>query len=109
MSDATDGHRLSDLLAASAEAGIRPDIEAVVALLRQLLPAAALFARHNREAAIGTIAPERLFVAPPAQVVIAEAGFGSAIQHLVLSREDAAPLPHRGRARRGPRRQQPAR
>ncbi|MDH4065672.1 MAG: hypothetical protein OEW19_14845, partial [Acidobacteriota bacterium] len=53
VSDATAGHRLSDLLAASAAAGIRPDIEAVVALLRQVLPAAALFARHNRENAIG--------------------------------------------------------
>lgn len=89
VSDATSGHRLADLLQASAAAGIRPDIEAVVALLRQLLPAAALFARHNKENAIGTIAPERLFIVPPARVVIADASFGPAVDHLGLSRADA--------------------
>lgn len=89
VSDATSGHRLADLLQASAAAGIRPDIEAVVALLRQLLPAAALFARHNKENAIGTIAPERLFIVPPARVVIADAWFGPAVDHLELSRADA--------------------
>ena len=89
VSDATAGHRLSDLLAASAAAGIRPDIEAVVALLRQVLPAAALFARHNRENAIGTLAPERLFIVPPARAVIADAWFGPAIDQLQLSRLDA--------------------
>lgn len=89
VSDATSGHRLSDLLVASSVAGIRPDIEAVIALLRQLLPATALFARHNRENAIGTLAPERLFVVAPARVVIADAWFGTAVDHLGLSREDA--------------------
>jgi hypothetical protein len=89
VSDATPGRRLSDLLDASAAAGIRPDIDAVVALLRQLLPAVALYSRHNRDQALGVIAPERLFVAPPARVVIADAAFGPAIDHLTLSRSEA--------------------
>jgi hypothetical protein len=66
VSSATPGRRLSELLDASAAADRRPDIEAVVALLRQLLPAAALFSR-NRQQALGTLGPERLFVMPPAE------------------------------------------
>lgn len=88
VSAATPGRRLSDLLDAAAAAGARPDIEAVVALLRQLLPAAALFSR-NRQQALGTIAAERLFIVPPARVVIAEAAFGAAIDQLQVSRTDA--------------------
>jgi hypothetical protein len=88
VSSATPGRRLSELLDASAAADRRPDIEAVVALLRQLLPAAALFSR-NRQQALGTLGPERLFVVPPARVVIADAGFGSAIEHLQLTRAEA--------------------
>jgi len=89
VSSATPGRRLSDLLDASAAAGMRPDIEAVVALMRQLLPAAALFSRNNRQQALGTLGSERLFIVPPARVVIADAAFGSAIEHLQLSRADA--------------------
>jgi PEGA domain len=89
VSDATAGRRLSELLDASEAAAVRPDIDAVVALLRQLLPAVALYSRHNRDQALGTIAPERLFIAPPARVVIADAAFGPAIDHLTLSRSDA--------------------
>ena len=88
VSSATPGRRLSELLDASAAAGVRPDIEAVMALLRQLLPAAALFSR-NRQQALGTLGAERLFIVPPARVVIAEAAFGSAIGQLQLSRTDA--------------------
>ncbi len=88
VSSATPGRRLSDLLDASAAAGVRPDIEAVMALLRQLLPAAALFSR-NRQQALGTLGAERLFIVPPARVVIAEVAFGSAIDQLQLSRTDA--------------------
>jgi hypothetical protein len=89
VSDATPGRRLSDLLDASEAARVRPDIDAVVALLRQLLPAVALYSRHNREQALGVIAPERLFIAPPSRVVIADAAFGPAIDHLMLSRSEA--------------------
>lgn len=89
VSEATQGRRLSDLLEASAREGQRPAIEAVVALLRQLLPAVSLFSRHRREQAIGTLAPERLWLVAPARVVIADAALGAAVEHLALSREDA--------------------
>jgi len=89
VSGATPGRRLSDLLDASAAVGTRPDIEAVVALMRQLLPAAALFSRNKRQQALGTIGPERLFIVPPARVVIAETAFGSAIDQLQLTRTEA--------------------
>ncbi len=89
VSDATPGPRLSDLLELARKAEERPDIQAVVAVLRQLLPAVALFARHNRTQAIGTIAPERLFVTPPARVVVADVMLGPAVDQLSLSRPDA--------------------
>lgn len=89
VSSATPGRRLSELLDAAAAAGVRPDIEAVVALLRQLLPAAALFSRNSKKQALGTLGAERLFIVPPARVVIADAAFGAAIDHLQLSRSDA--------------------
>jgi hypothetical protein len=89
VSDATRGHRLSDLLDAAEAAGVRPEIDSVVALVRQLLPAVALFSRHNRDNAIGTIAPERLFIVPPARVVIADASFGPALDQLHLTRAQA--------------------
>ncbi|MCC7126802.1 MAG: PEGA domain-containing protein [Acidobacteria bacterium] len=87
VSDATPGHRLSDVL--DAAAGERPPIEAVVALLRQLLPAVSLFSRHNRAHALGTIAPERIFISSPARVVIADSAFGAALDLLQLSPVDA--------------------
>jgi hypothetical protein len=89
VSSATPGRRLSDLLDASAQSGVRPDIEAVVALMRQLLPAAALFSKNNRQQALGTLGAGRLFIVPPARVVIADAAFGSAIEHLQLTRSEA--------------------
>jgi len=89
VSDATRGHRLSDLLDAAEAAGARPEIDAVMALIRQLLPAVALFSRHNKDNAIGTIALERLFIVPPARVVIADAVFGPAFDQLGLTRVEA--------------------
>jgi hypothetical protein len=59
----------------------------VISLLRQLLPAVALFSRHNREAAIGTLAVERLIVTPQARLVIAEHAFGPALEKLNFGRD----------------------
>ncbi|MGE0865588.1 MAG: PEGA domain-containing protein [Vicinamibacterales bacterium] len=87
LSEATDGWRLSQMLAASASAGLSIDITVVIGLLRQLLPAVALFSRHNREAAIGALAPERLIVTPQGRLVIAEHAFGPALEKLNLGRE----------------------
>jgi hypothetical protein len=87
VSDHTPGWRLSELLTASTTVGLPIDITGVISLLRQLLPAVALFGRHNRDAAIGALAPERLIVTPQGRLVIAEHAFGPALDKLNLSRE----------------------
>ena len=87
VSDATAGWRLSHLLTASSSAGVPLDITVVIGLLRQLLPAVALFGRHNRDAAIGALSPERLIVTPQGRLVIAEHAFGPALEKLNLGRE----------------------
>ena len=87
VSDYTPGWRLSELLDESSAANIPVDITVVIALLRQLLPAVALYGRHNRDAAIGTLAVERLIVTPQARLVIAEHAFGPALEKLNLGRD----------------------
>ncbi len=87
VSDHTAGWRLSRMLAASTAAGLSLDITVVIGLLRQLLPAVALFGRHNRETAIGALSPERLIVTTPGRLVIAEHAFGPALEKLNLGRE----------------------
>ena len=87
ISDFTPGWRLSELLDESSAAGIPVDITVVISLLRQLLPAVALFSRHNREAAIGSLAVERLIVTPQARLVIAEHAFGPALEKLNFGRD----------------------
>ena len=87
ISDFTPGWRLSELLDESSAAGIPVDITVVISLLRQLMPAVALFSRHNREAAIGTLAVERLIVTPQARLVIAEHAFGPALEKLNFGRD----------------------
>ena len=66
MSEFTPGWRVSELLDESVAQGIPVDITIVISLMRQLLPAVALYGRHNREAAIGALAVERLIVTPQA-------------------------------------------
>ena len=75
------------MLAASSAAGLPPDITVVISLLRQLLPAVSLFGRHNRDAAIGALGPERLIVTPQGRLVIAEHAFGPALEKLNMGRE----------------------
>jgi hypothetical protein len=87
VSEYTEGWRLSEMLAASSSAGRPLDITIVIGLLRQLLPAVSLFGRHNREAAIGALGPERLIVTPQGRLVIAEHAFGPAIEKLNLGRD----------------------
>ena len=82
MSDSLPGWRLSELLRVAAEERLAIDTTVVIGLLRQLLPAVALFARNNRESAIGNLAPERLLVTPQARLVITEHAFGPAIEKL---------------------------
>ena len=87
ISDYTPGWRLSEMLSASTAAGVAIDITVAIALLRQLLPAVALYGRHNRDAAIGALAVERLIVTPQARLVIAEHAFGPALEKLNFGRD----------------------
>ena len=87
VSDSTSGWRLSDLLDAAPRADAPLEITVVIGLLRQLLPAAALYGRHNRDSAIASLAPERLIVTKQARLVIAEHAFGPALEKLNLGRE----------------------
>ncbi len=87
VSDSTPGWRLSDMLEESAAAKTPVDITIVIGLMRQLLPAVALFSRHNRDASIGTLSAHRLIVTPQARLVIAEYGLGAAVEKLNLSRD----------------------
>lgn len=87
VSEDTGGWRLSQMLAVASSTGLPLDITVVIGLLRQLLPAVALFGRHNREAAIGALAPERLIVTPHGRLVIAEHAFGPALEKLNFGRE----------------------
>ena len=87
VSDDTDGWRLPQMLAVASASGLPLDITVVIGLLRQLLPAVALFGRHNRDAAIGVLAPERLLVTPQGRLVIAEHAFGPALEKLNLGRD----------------------
>jgi len=87
VSDSTTGWRLADLLDAGPRANAPLDITVVIGLLRQLLPAAALYGRHNRDSAIGALAPERLIVTPQARLVIAEHAFGPSLEKLNLGRD----------------------
>jgi hypothetical protein len=87
VSDYTRGWRVSDLLDGAVRADAPLDITVVIGLLRQLLPAAALYGRHDRESAIGALAPERLIVTAQARLVIAEHAFGPALEKLNLGRD----------------------
>lgn len=87
VSDNIEGWRLSQMLEAASAAGRPLDISVVIGLLRQLLPAVSLFSRHNRDAAIGALAPERLIVTPQGRLVIAEHAFGPGLEKLNLGRD----------------------
>jgi hypothetical protein len=87
VSDRVAGWRLSDVLDTIEREELTLDISAILSLLRQLIPAIALFARLQRELAVGTIGPERLILTPQGRLVLTEYVLGSAIEKLGLSRE----------------------
>ncbi|MGH9387289.1 MAG: PEGA domain-containing protein [Vicinamibacterales bacterium] len=87
VSESLPGWRLSELLRVAATERIPIDTTVVIGLLRQLLPAVALFARNNRESAIGNLATERLLLTPQARLIITEHAFGPAIERLNANRD----------------------
>jgi hypothetical protein len=88
VSDRVAGWRLADVLDIANRVRLTLDTTAVLNLLRQLVPAVAMFGRHQRDLTIGTIAPERLLLTPQGRLVVSEYVLGDAIQKLALSRDD---------------------
>jgi hypothetical protein len=86
-SDRVPGWRLSEVLAAVEKEKLPVDIGAVLGLLRQLVPGVALFSRHQRDAAIGTVGPERLILTPQGRLVVAEYALAPGLEALQYSRE----------------------
>lgn len=87
FSDRVPGWRLSDVLGVVVKDTLPVDIGAVLAILRQLIPAVALFSRHQRDAAIGTVGPERLILTPQGRIVVAEYALAPGLEKLHYSRE----------------------
>jgi hypothetical protein len=88
VSDRVPGWRLASVLDIMERERLKLDISAVLSLLRQLIPTVSLFARHQRELAVGTIGPEHLILTPQGRLVVAEYVLGSALERLPLSREE---------------------
>ena len=87
VSDRVAGWRLAQVLDLAEQEALTFDISAVLSLLRQLVPAVALFARHQKDIAVGGIGPERLILTPQGRLVLAEYVLGPAIEKLGLSRD----------------------
>lgn len=87
VSDRVAGWRLIDVLDVAEREALAFDISAVLSLLRQLVPAVALFARHQKDVAVGAIGPERLILTPQGRLVLTEYVLAPAIEKLGLTRE----------------------
>jgi hypothetical protein len=88
VSDRIVGWRLAHVLDVMEREDLSFDISAVLSLVRQLIPTVSLFARHQRELAVGTIGPEHLILMPTGRLVLCEYVLGAAIETLGLSREE---------------------
>lgn len=107
VADHVAGWRLDHVLTVMERERWTLDIGAVITLLRQLIPAVALFSRHQREATIGTIGPERLILTPQGRLVVAEYVLAPGLEKLQfprerLWREFRVALPHDASAGRIP-------
>jgi PEGA domain-containing protein len=85
--DRVAGWRLADVLGIVEREKLTVDISAILALMRQLIPAVGLFSRHQRDAAIGTIGPERLILTPQGRLVLTDYALASGLEKMHLSRE----------------------
>ena len=86
-SDHVPGWRLDHVLDIVEREQWTLDISAVITLLRQVIPAVALFSRHQRDATIGTIGPERLILTPQGRLVVAEYVLAPGLEKLQFPRE----------------------
>jgi hypothetical protein len=86
MSDCVAGARVSELLAAAEQGRAILDLDAALAIIRQLIPAMTLLHRQGG-VAHGALAPERLIVTPQARLIVVEHVTGAALEQLRYSRE----------------------
>jgi hypothetical protein len=84
VSDATNGVRLSEILAFAERENVPLDIDAALCLLRQLVPAVAMLHENAPDVSHGAIAAERIVVTPAAHIVLVEHVLGSALEQLRL-------------------------
>jgi hypothetical protein len=87
ISDHVPGWRLDRVLDVIEQQQWKLDINAIIVMLRQLIPAVALFSRHQRDATIGTIGPERLILTPQGRLVVAEYVLAPGLEKMQFSRE----------------------
>lgn len=87
QSDHVPGWRLSEVLDVVERERWRLDVSVTIALLRQLIPAVALFSRHQRDATIASVGPERLILTPQGRLVMVEYVLAPGIEQLQYSRE----------------------
>src|SRR4051812_15826699 len=85
VSEHTPGVRLSDILAQTERGHLTLDINAALALIRQLVPAVALLHEQIPDIANGAIAPEHIVITPNARLVIVEYVLGAALEQLRFS------------------------
>ncbi|MGQ0735934.1 MAG: PEGA domain-containing protein [Acidobacteriota bacterium] len=86
-SDHMPGWRLADALQIAQRERLVLEIGSILVLMRQLIPTVAMFSRHHRDAAIGTLAPERLILTPENRLVLAEYVLAPGLERLHISRE----------------------
>lgn len=85
LADATPGIRLARVLHLTQLMGLTVDVDTVIHVLRELLPALALL-HDSRSVTHGAVGPERLLVTDKGRVVVGDHMFGSALDKLRLSR-----------------------
>lgn len=83
--DHVDGVRLSELLIRSVQRGLHFDLNAALAVLRQIVPALAALHEALPDVAHGTLGPERLIVGPLGRVFVTDYVLGSAVEQLRYS------------------------
>lgn len=86
-SEAVSGPRLSELLAIAEQRLIPLEINAALAVIRQLAAAMAALYRFAPDSAHGALAPERVILTDDGRAVVAEYVLGGALEQLHFSRD----------------------
>jgi len=87
VSDHVPGWRLAEILSAVQERRLELDINAALALIKQLVHAVAILHQHARGVAHGALGPERVVITAHARLVVVEYVLGSALERLEMPRD----------------------